>query len=70
MVILIVCLGRKMQMTNYIYGSDHFEKRAERYKVITEDIVCDSDVCVIGSGAAGAIISDQTGRRRKVCSTP
>ena len=43
-------------MTNYIYGSDRFEKRAEKYKVITEDVVCNSDVCVIGSGAAGAIL--------------
>jgi choline dehydrogenase-like flavoprotein len=44
-------------MTNCIYGADRFEKRAERYEVITQDVVCNSDVCVIGSGAAGAIIA-------------
>lgn len=44
-------------MTNCIYGADRFEKRSERYKVISRDVVCDSDVCVIGSGAAGAIIA-------------
>ena len=52
-------------MTNYIYGSDRFEKRAERYKVITGDIVCDSDVCVIGSGAAGAIIATKLAEEGK-----
>jgi len=44
-------------MTNCIYGADRFEKRAERYEVITQDAVCNGDVCVIGSGAAGAIIA-------------
>ena len=44
-------------MTNWIYGADRFEKRAERYEVISQDVVCDSDVCVIGSGAAGAILA-------------
>ena len=44
-------------MTNIVYGVENFEKRAESYKVITGDIVCDTDVCVIGSGAAGAIIA-------------
>jgi hypothetical protein len=42
---------------NCIYGTDIFEKRAERYKVITQDIVIDADVCVIGSGAAGAVLA-------------
>lgn len=44
-------------MTNYIYGVEPFEKRAEKYKVVTSDIVRNVDVCVIGSGAAGAILA-------------
>jgi choline dehydrogenase-like flavoprotein len=42
---------------NCIYGTDIFEKRAERYKVITKDTVINTDICVIGSGAAGAILA-------------
>jgi choline dehydrogenase-like flavoprotein len=49
--------GGEEEMTNQIYGVDLYEKRAEKYKVITRDIVCDVDVCVIGSGAAGAILA-------------
>ena len=44
-------------MTNYVYGTESFEKRAEKYKVVTSDIVRDVDVCVIGSGAAGAVLA-------------
>ena len=44
-------------MTNQIYGVDVYEKRAENYRTITRDIVCNVDVCVIGSGAAGAILA-------------
>ena len=43
-------------MTNYINGIEIYEKRAEKYKVITNDVVCNADVCIIGSGAAGAIL--------------
>ncbi|MEP6576291.1 MAG: GMC family oxidoreductase [Nitrososphaerota archaeon] len=43
-------------MTNCIYGLEAFEKRKENYKVISSDILCNVDVCVIGSGAAGAIL--------------
>ena len=46
-------------MTNTIFGIETFEKRAENYKVIQEDIVRNVDVCVIGSGAAGAIIAEK-----------
>jgi len=46
-------------MTNTIFGISEFEKRAEPYKVIQEDIVRNVDVCVIGSGAAGAIIAEK-----------
>ena len=46
-------------MTNTIFGTEGFEKRAESYKVIQNDIVQNVDVCVIGSGAAGAIIAQK-----------
>lgn len=44
-------------MSNCIYGTEVFEKRKERYSVINSDQVCNVDVCVIGSGAAGAILA-------------
>lgn len=44
-------------MTNCVYGTEPFEKRAEKYKVITSDVVRNVDVCVIGSGAAGAVLA-------------
>lgn len=43
-------------MTNCVYGIEFFENRKENYKVITSDVLCDVDVCIIGSGAAGAIL--------------
>ncbi len=43
-------------MTNFIHGIENYEKRAEKYKIITRDVVCNVDVCIIGSGAAGAIL--------------
>ncbi len=43
-------------MTNFIQGIENYEKRAEKYKIITRDVVCHVDVCIIGSGAAGAIL--------------
>ena len=43
-------------MTNCVYGLEAFEKRKEDYKVISTDILCNVDVCVVGSGAAGAIL--------------
>ena len=43
-------------MTNCVYGIETFEKRKENYKVINSDVLCDVDVCIIGSGAAGAIL--------------
>ena len=50
---------------NCIYGTDIFEKRAERYKVITQDIVINTDVCVIGSGAAGAVLATKLAEEGK-----
>jgi choline dehydrogenase-like flavoprotein len=44
-------------MTNYIRGIEYYEKRAEKYEVLARDVVCSTDVCVVGSGAAGAILS-------------
>jgi choline dehydrogenase-like flavoprotein len=44
-------------MTNCIYGTESYEKRQESYKIVTRDIVQNVDVCVIGSGAAGAILA-------------
>ena len=44
-------------MTNSVYGTEIFEKRKERYGIINSDQVCNVDVCVIGSGAAGAILA-------------
>ena len=46
-------------MSNAIYGTEVFEKRAEPYKVIDADVVRNVDVCVVGSGAAGAIIAQK-----------
>lgn len=44
-------------MTNFVYGVEPFENRAEKYKVVTSDVVRNVDACVIGSGAAGAILA-------------
>lgn len=44
-------------MVNCVYSTEKFEKRAERCKLITKDIVRSVDVCVIGSGAAGAVLA-------------
>ena len=46
-------------MSNTIYGIEAFEKRAEPYNVVDNDIVRNVDVCVIGSGAAGAVIAQK-----------
>lgn len=52
-------------MTNYIHGIEIYEKRAEQYKVITNDVVCNADVCIIGSGAAGAILGTKLAEEGK-----
>lgn len=46
-------------MTNVIFGTESFEKRAETYKVIENDVARNVDVCVIGSGASGAILAQK-----------
>ena len=42
-----------------IYGLESMEKRKERYSQVYHDIVVDADVCIIGSGAAGAIMGEK-----------
>jgi choline dehydrogenase-like flavoprotein len=46
-------------MTNCVYGTESFENRKESYKVINSDVLCNVDVCIIGSGAAGAILGSK-----------
>ena len=50
---------------NCIYTTDKFEKRAERCKLITKDIVRSVDVCIIGSGAAGAVLATKLAQAGK-----
>src|SRR6187200_3500225 len=52
-------------MTNSIYGTEIFEKRKERYSIINSDQVCNVDVCVIGSGAGGAILGTKLAQSGK-----
>src|SRR5688500_6631250 len=42
-----------------IYGLENIEKRREKYSLVDHDMVVDTDVCVIGSGAAGAILGEK-----------
>ena len=46
-----------------IFGLENIEKRKEQYKVVRGDIIDDVDVCVVGSGAAGAIIASKLARK-------
>ena len=48
-----------------IYGTEKLTDRNEKYEVIESDIVESADVCIIGSGAAGAVLAKElaeTGR--------
>ena len=42
---------------NMIFGVEKFESRKEPYQTIDDDVLEHCDVCVIGSGAAGAILA-------------
>ena len=42
---------------NMIFGVEKFESRKEPYQTIDGDVLEHCDVCVIGSGAAGAILA-------------
>ena len=40
-----------------IYGIEDLPQRNENYKVIITDIVEETDICIVGSGAAGAVFA-------------
>lgn len=42
-----------------VFGTIDFKKRKEKYSVIDKDIVEYADVCIIGSGAAGAVLAKE-----------
>lgn len=42
---------------NSIYGTENFGERNENYRTVNSDIKVDTDVCIIGSGAAGSILA-------------
>jgi choline dehydrogenase-like flavoprotein len=42
---------------NSVFGTEVFERRTEPYQVIDSDVVENADVCIIGSGAAGAVLA-------------
>lgn len=44
-------------MPGTIFGLENIEERKESYSLVTHDILENVDVCVIGSGAGGAIIA-------------
>jgi choline dehydrogenase-like flavoprotein len=42
-----------------VYGIDDLTDRHEKYEVIKNDIVENVDICIIGSGAAGAVLAKE-----------
>src|SRR5437867_764316 len=42
-----------------IYGIERLPPRNENYQIINNDIVETADVCIIGSGAAGAVLAKE-----------
>jgi choline dehydrogenase-like flavoprotein len=49
-----------------IYGIEKMVQRNEKYEVVSNDIVETADICIIGSGAAGAVLAKElveTGKR-------
>jgi hypothetical protein len=40
-----------------IYGIEELVQRNEKYELVRNDIVETADVCIIGSGAAGAVLA-------------
>ena len=46
-------------MAGTIFGLENIEKRKEKYSLIMHDIVENADVCIVGSGAAGAILAEK-----------
>jgi hypothetical protein len=50
----------RRDMVGTIFGIENIEKRKEKYSVVIHDIVeNDIDICIIGSGAAGAVIAQK-----------
>jgi choline dehydrogenase-like flavoprotein len=49
---------RGVQM-GIIYGIEDLPQRNENYKVIITDIVEETDICIMGSGAAGAVLAKE-----------
>ena len=52
-------------MVGTIFGLENIEKRKEKYSLITHDIVENADVCIVGSGAAGAILAEKLSNKGK-----
>src|SRR6476469_999625 len=52
-------------MARTIFGLEKIEKRKEKYSLITHDIVENADVCIVGSGAAGAILAEKLASKGK-----
>jgi len=42
-----------------IFGLEDVPRRNERYEVVSGDVVETADVCIIGSGAAGAVLAKE-----------
>ena len=42
-----------------IYGIEELVERNEKYELVKKDIVETVDVCIVGSGAAGAILAKE-----------
>jgi choline dehydrogenase-like flavoprotein len=42
-----------------IYGLENIEKRKEKYALVDHDLIVDADICIIGSGAAGAVLGQK-----------
>ena len=47
------------EMPGKIFGLENIPKRKLPYEVVTHDIVENVDVCIIGSGAAGAVLANK-----------
>lgn len=45
--------------TNAVFGTERLGPRKENYQVVEGDVVEHCDVCVIGSGAAGAVLANK-----------
>lgn len=46
-----------MRQDNCIFGVQNLDAKLERYEIVDRDVVEQCDVCIIGSGAAGAVLA-------------